>query len=61
MKSIKSFYNLIEIFSFLNTKKKLDIIIYSWHFQNELRIDIEDYKNLSGKYITKEKNGKVRE
>ena len=61
LKSIKSFYNLIEIFSFLNTKQKLNIIIYSWHFQNELRIDIEDYKKLSGKYITKDKNGKVRE
>ena len=42
--SIKSYYNLMEIFSFLNTKQKLNIIIYNKQLQKKLRINIEDYK-----------------
>ena len=61
LKSINSIYNLREIFSFLNTKQKLEIIIYNLHFQNILRIYIEDYKNLSGRYKIQGKNDKVRE
>ena len=54
---IKSFYILKEIFSFLNIKQKLDIIIYNKQLQEELGIDIEDYKKISGKYKIAEKNG----
>ena len=60
-KIIKSFYILKEIFSFLNIKRKLDIIIYNKNLQNKLGIDIEDYKNISGIYKIGEKNGKGSE
>ena len=61
LKSINSIYNLREIFSFLNTKQKLEIIIYNLHFQNILRIYIEDYKKFSGRYIIYKKKGKGKE
>ena len=60
-KSIKSSFNLNEIFSFLNTKQKLDIIIYNKEIQKKLKINIEDYKEISGKYKIGGKNGKGSE
>ena len=50
VRPIKSSYILNEIFSFLNMKQKLNIIIYNKQLQKEQGIDIEDYKNISGKY-----------
>ena len=61
LNSIKSFFNLIELFSFLKARQKLNIIIYNKHFQEKLGIDINDYKKISEKYIIHEKNGKGRE
>jgi len=51
------------IFSFLNEKQKLNLIIYNKKLQKLLRVDIEDYKRISGKYkIGKRKgNGKGKE
>ncbi len=50
VRPIKSTYILNEIFSFLNMKQKLNIIIYNKQLQKEQGIDIEDYKSISGKY-----------
>ena len=55
---IKSSFVLKEIFSLLNTKQKLDIIIYNKQLQEKLGIDIEDYKKISGKYKIGGKSGK---
>ena len=60
-KSIKSYYILTEIFSFLNSKQKLNLIIYDKQLQKELKISIKDYKKISGKYKRGWKSGKGSE
>ena len=60
-KNIKSIYNLNEIFSFFNIRRKLKIIIFNKELQKKLGIDIEDYKTISRKYIVGERNGKGKE
>ena len=60
-KYIKSSYIIKEIFSFLNIKQKLNVIIYNKELQNICLINIEDYKNISGKYKIGERNGKGKE
>jgi hypothetical protein len=55
---IRSSYILKEIFSFLEPREKLDIIIYNRKLKENLEISIQDYKRISGKYIKGEKNGK---
>ena len=61
LKNIKSSYILEKVFSFLNEKQKLHLIISNKEIQNILLIDIEDYIKLSGKYKKVEKNGKGKE
>ena len=58
---IKSTYILKDIFSYLNKKQKLNLIMYNKQLQERLSVDIEDYKEVSGKYKIAEKNGKGRE
>ena len=60
-KDIKSSYIIKGIFSYLYEKQKLKIIIYNKELQNTCLIDIKDYKNISGKYIIGERNGKGKE
>ena len=60
-KSIKSLYNLNQIFYFLNIKQKVKIISYNKELQKKLKINIENYKKLSGKYIIGDRNGKGKE
>ena len=60
-RDIKSSYIIERVFSFLNKKRKLNIIIFSKESQKICLIDIEDYKNISGKYKIGEKNGRGRE
>ena len=55
---INNFYNTKEILSFLEPWKKLDIIIYNMKLQEKIKVNIEDYKRLSGKFKKGEKNGK---
>ena len=50
LQKIKSPYILKEIFSFLDTTQKLNIMIYNKKLQKSLGIDIGDYKRKSGKY-----------
>ena len=58
---IRSSYILRGIFSFLDEKQKLNMIIYNKKLQKIFSIDIEHYKNISGKYKIGEKNGKGKE
>ena len=60
-KSIKSFYILEDIFSFLPVKQILNLIIYNKYLQKKFDINIEDYKKISGKYKEGRKNGKGKE
>ena len=57
---IKSTYIIKNIFSFINRKKRMKLIIYNKQLQNMIGIDIEDYKETSRKDII-EVNGKGRE
>ena len=58
---IKSSYILKDIFSFVNEKKKLELVKYSKNMQNRLEINIIHYKFFSGKYKIADKNGKGKE
>jgi len=49
------------IFSFLNEKKKLNIIIYNKKIQNKLEINIKNYEKISERYKIGERNGKGKE
>ena len=60
-KNIKSSHIIKTIFLFLHKKQKLDIIINNKELQKVCLIDIEDYKNISGKYKIGKKNGKGKE
>jgi len=61
LRDIKSLYIIKTIFSFLNKKQKLHIIIYNKKLQKLLLIDIEDYKKISWRYKIGKKNGKGKE
>ena len=60
-KSIKSEYILNEILLFLGRKRLFNLIIYNKHLQKKLKINIEDYKKISGKYKKGQKDGKGKE
>ena len=60
-RDIRSFYNFEMIFSFLNQRQKLNIIIYNKLLQKNFGVNIENYKKMSGRYKVGEKNGKGRE
>ena len=57
IEDIKSSFIIKEIFSFIDEKQMLNMIIYNKHLQNILEVDIENYKKISGKYKIGEKNG----
>ena len=61
LKNIKSKYIIIFIFSFLEEKRKLEIIKYCKNIQNLLDIKLINYKFFSKKHILYELNGKVKE
>ena len=58
---IKSKYNIQQIFSFLNKKQILKMIIYNKHLKEILNIIIQDYIEASKKFKIGEKNGKGKE
>ena len=60
-KSIKSSFILKKIFSFINEKKKLKIVIYNKEYKKSLDIDISNYKISSGKIKIKGINGYGKE
>ena len=57
LEDIKSIYIKRNIFFYLKEKQKLKILIYNKQLQNICGINIDDYKETSGKYIIFEKNG----
>ena len=61
LKNIKSKYIIIFIFSFLEEKRKLEIIKNNKNMQNVLKINLINYKLYRGTYIIYELNGKVKE
>ena len=61
LKDIKSSYIIKEVFSFLEEKQKLNMIIYNKELQKMLLVDLEDYKKISRKYKIGERNGKGKE
>ena len=61
LRDIKSSDTLKGIFSFLDERQKLNMLIYNKELQNKLLVNIEDYKKTSGKYKIGDKNGKGKE
>ena len=61
IEDIKSSYIKKEIFSLLDQKKILSMIIYNKKLQKLFAVNIEDYKKISGKYMEGEKNGEGKE
>ena len=61
IRNIKSPYITKEVFSYLDKKQKLNIIIYNKKLQKMLIVDVEDYKEMSEKYRIGERNGKGKE
>ncbi len=49
---IKCVYIVEIIFNHLEDNKKLNIMKYNKYLQDRLNIDIDDYKKVSGRYIT---------
>jgi len=58
IEGIKCLYTLKEIFSLVITNRKMNIIIYNKELQEKIGIDIEDYKQKSGKYKIGKRVGK---
>ena len=58
---IKSFFNLNEVFSFLDNRKKLSIIIYNKKLQKKFGVKISNYKKLSRRCIIVKKDGQGKE
>ena len=61
IRNIKSIFIIKKIFSFLNKKRQLNMIINNKEFQKIISVNLKDYKNVSGKYKISEKNGKGKE
>ena len=61
MKNINSSYIKKHIFSILNDKIQLKLILYNKKLQNNFDINIINYKIFSGKYKIIDKNGKGKE
>ena len=61
LRNIKSSFIIKRIFSFLYKRIKLNMIIYNKELQKICLIDIENYKQASGKYKIGGKNGKGKE
>ena len=55
--SVKSMFILKKIFLYLNERQKLNLIKYSKEYLDLLNINIEHYKNLSGKIKIPQMNG----
>ena len=61
LKNIKSKYIMIFIFSYLEEKRKLEIIKYNKNIQNVLDIKLINYKFYLGKSLIYELNGNFKE
>ena len=61
LEGIKSKFLIQNIFSFANQVRKFELVKYNKNLKEKLDINLTDYKNLSGKYIVYEENGKGKE
>ena len=61
LKDINSSFIIKNLFSFLSTRDKLNMIMYNKLLYNILSVDIKDFKRMSFKYKIGEKNGKGKE
>ena len=59
--SIESSYIIKKIFSYINGGLKLKICKLNKKIQSKININLLNYKIFSGRYITHESNGKVKE
>ena len=60
IENIKSKHILEKIFSYINIKTKLSILIYNNSLKKKLSINIENYKKISGYYKIGGKNGNCK-
>ena len=61
IKNVKSNFISTIIFSFIDDKRKLELVKYNKILQKNININIIDYKLFSGKYIIYEENGIAKE
>ena len=61
LKNVKSMYFSKIIFSYINDKRILEIVKNNKELQNNIDINLNNYKLFSGKYIIFEENGKGKE
>ena len=61
LKPIKSIFFKKMLFSLLNERRKLNIVIYNKSIKNYLDINLSNYKILSWRYIKYEEDGKGKE
>ena len=61
LKDIKSKYIINNVFSFINERRKLEIIKYSKYIQKKFQIYIIYYEHIYGKYRVGGDNGKIKE
>ena len=59
--NIKSLYIKKKIFEYLNDERELKIIKYNKNLQNQININLDNYKIFSGRYIIYETNVKGKE
>ena len=59
--NIKSKYFVKLIFSFTMFKKQLEIVKHNKNLQNQIDVNLINYKIFSGRYIEYESNGKTKE
>ena len=58
LKNVKSSYIIEIILSYIRDERKFDIIKYNKKFKKILKINLNDYKALSGKYMIRDEIGK---
>ena len=61
LKKIKSSYFSEILFSYVDEEQKLKLIKYNKTLQNNININIINYKHFKGKYLIYESNGIVKE
>ena len=61
LKNVKTSFFLRVLFSYVDEKQKLELIKNNKSLQENLNINLINYKYYSGRYIIYEKNGKGKE
>ena len=61
LKNVSSIYFIKFVFSYINEKRKLEIVKTNKDFQKIIDINIINYKLFAGKHLIYEENGKGKE